>query len=211
MKKIIAITQRVERFNKYDELRDCLDQSWSAVANKLNYELLPLPNNSKPKEIFSAFNLSGIILSGGNSISIDENNDKEDISIQRDNFERELIRLAITQQIPLLGVCRGMQLINIYFGGSIVKINGHVNVTHDIKINLKNKYNNLIESVNSYHNWGITTQSLSSELLPFATATDGTIEGFVHRNHKMGGIMWHPERGDFDVITQEIIKNLLDD
>lgn len=211
MKKIIAITQRVERFNKYDELRDCLAQSWSAVAKKLNYELLPLSNNSNPREIFSSLDLSGIILSGGNSISIDENNKEEDISIQRDNFERELIRLAITQQIPILGVCRGMQLINIYFGGSIVKINGHVNVTHDIKVNFKNKYNDLKISVNSYHNWGITKQSLSGELLPFAKATDGTIEGYVHRNHKVGGIMWHPERGEFDAITQEIIKNLLND
>ena len=51
------------------------------------------------------------------------------------------------------------------------------------------------------------TMTLSGSI----TATDGTIEGFVHRNHKVGGIMWHPERGDFDVITQEIIKNLLDD
>ena len=52
---------------------------------------------------------------------------------------------------------------------------------------------------------------LPSELLPFAKATDGTIEGYVHRNHKVGGIMWHPERGEFDAITQEIIKNLLND
>ena len=69
MKKIIGITQRVEHFNKYKEYRDCLDQSWSSVAEKLNYQLLPIPNNAFPKEIMSMFSLSGIILSGGNSIS----------------------------------------------------------------------------------------------------------------------------------------------
>ena len=111
---------------------------------------------------------------------------------ERDKTEFAMINYAEQKKLPLLAICRGMQMLVKEAGSSLSKIDGHVATRHPLI--QKDDTLPLPKQVNSYHNWGITKQSLSGELLPFAKATDGTIEGYVHRNHKVGGIMWHPER-----------------
>lgn len=207
MRKILAITQRVEYIEGYDEYRDCLDQSWMNIANLLDYQLVPLNNNSNPKDIISILNPSIIILSGGNSISLHDNSAK-DSSSQRDLFETELLDIAISKKIPVLGVCRGMQIINIFFGGTIKKIENHVNTMHDIDIKIGSE-TMFQRSVNSFHNYGISKDQLSDNLVPFATGRDNSIEGFHHKKYKIVGIMWHPERLPSYDVDIDLIKKLI--
>ena len=49
-------------------------------------------------------------------------------------LKKELLNLSIRKRIPLLGVCRGMQVINMYFGGNMKKIKGHMNTRHPVSI-----------------------------------------------------------------------------
>ena len=73
-----------------------------------------------------------MILSGGNTLSkySDHKDKPEHISIERDEYEMALIKLAILNNIPILGVCRGLQVLNVYYGGKIKKISGHAGVKH---------------------------------------------------------------------------------
>lgn len=194
MLKRIGITQSVEKVGiKYLEYRDCLDQNWIKIASKLNSFLLPLPNLQKNliSNYLSDLNLNAIILSGGNSISAFDKTSKE-ISLRRDNFEKILLRHAINNNIPVLGVCRGMQMINYFLGGKLAKINGHVGVKHSL--NIINKNYKLPKIVNSFHNWSIPKSLLAKSLIPIAYDNDGNVEAFILKEKKITGIMWHPER-----------------
>ncbi len=194
MLKRIGITQTVEKVGiKYLEYRDCLDQNWTKVASKLNSILLPLPNLEKNLilDYLSELNLNAIILSGGNTISAFDKISKE-ISSRRDNFEKILLQYAFSNNIPVLGVCRGMQMINFFFGGKLAKIKGHVGIKHSLNI-VDNNYK-LPKVVNSFHNWSIPKNLLAKNLIPIAYDNDNNVEAFILKEKKFIGIMWHPER-----------------
>ena len=190
--KILAISQRVENITQYNEQRDCLDQRWTFFAYSLGFIAVPLPNLATPADIINTIKPAAIILSGGNSIAKLDPADS-DISPTRDQFEQELLQLAVENNIPVLGICRGMQLINMFFSGEVAKVSGHVACRHQVDFIDKNMPFNARE-VNSFHHWGIAESQLAKSLRPFALAQDKTIEGFYHSSLPIAGIMWHPER-----------------
>ncbi|MCP4298748.1 MAG: peptidase C26 [Proteobacteria bacterium] len=191
--KRVGITQRVEIVQSYSERRDCLDQKWAELVLMLDLIPIPLPNIAPAQipDLLDALKLDALLLSGGNSISyLDQ--EACDSAPERDDFEDYLIKYAIKQDLPIIGVCRGMQMINYSLGGSLVAIDGHIAVKHEISI--LNKKSELPDHVNSYHNWGIPKTGLAGGLRPLATDGDGNIEAFEHEEKNILGIMWHPER-----------------
>ena len=107
----IGISLRVVEAPNYDEKRDALSHDWPPLLEKLGFNPIYIPNTLKHvDEFFSDMSLDGLILSGGDNIGQNKN---------RDETENLLLKLAIEKQIPTFGVCRGMQLINNYFGGDI--------------------------------------------------------------------------------------------
>ena len=206
--KILAISQRVENITQYSERRDCLDQRWTAIAHSLGFIAVPLPNLASPVDIINTIKPDAIILSGGNSISsLDES--ANDISLIRDEFEQELLFHAIENNTPVLGICRGMQLINMFFDGGVQKLSGHVSCRHHIDF-VDKKIPLHPREVNSYHNWGICKSKLSKSLISFAVSKDKTVEGFYHKNLRIAGIMWHPEReSPFNKDDLNLIKKFL--
>jgi len=212
--KRLGITQRVEHIERYNERRDCLDQRWSSFAFELGYIPVPLPNipADKVSDLLDNLNLDAILLSGGNSIALTVQSattpPATDTAPERDAFESALLDNALDHKIPLLGVCRGMQMINLYLGGTLSPINEHVAVRHPLRP-LKDCYQ-LPYEVNSYHNWGIGTDNLAKELTAIALDSDGNVEAFEHQTKKLFGIMWHPERElPFNTLDIQIIKRFL--
>ena len=120
-----------------------------------------------------------------------------------------IINYAVKQKVPLLGVCRGLQIINVAFGGSLVqdltaregkKIN-HVSSVHDIEINghfLLDEYVNSRITINSFHNQGITDRCIAKSLVSAAYSEDGVIEALRHKEYNILGVQWHPERKNGD-------------
>ena len=135
--------------------------------------------------------VNGIILSGGDNIGDHP---------ERDKTEFEVIDYAIEKKIPIFGVCRGMQILNKYFGGSVVKSPTSIHVANPHPSQLtREKLSTLfmknILTVNSFHNNVITKENLGNELNSFAFFDeDKTIEGFVHKELPILAVMWHPER-----------------
>ena len=204
--KRLGITQRVENIKAYGERRDCLDQRWSALSLKLNYLPIPLPNISGElvSELLDMHCLDAIILSGGNSIA-EYDPKASDEAPERDAFESALIDAAILRSIPILGVCRGMQIINVHFGGYLSGIEGHAGTRHSVIAEAG--YSSLIShDVNSFHDWMIGRDQLSSSLTSIVRDQAGNIEAFVHNSKSIAGIMWHPER---ELIFREQDINLL--
>jgi putative glutamine amidotransferase len=204
--KLIGLTQRVDIVSSYDETRDALDQRWYSLLLSLDMIPVPLPNVSPSlaPRMIKELKLDGIIFTGGNSLChLDEL--AKDRSPERDAFELALIDYAEKQAIPIFGVCRGMQIINHYFGGRLVKVEGHVAKKHGLVV-LKPTIS-LPKIVNSYHSWGIPHNGLGDDLEIVATDLNGNIEAFTHHSKKITGITWHPEREfEFNKLDLNFIK-----
>ena len=198
----IAITQRVEYIEEYAEYRDSLDHAWTEFATKNNCLLFPLASLSEASDILNNIKPDILILSGGNSLGLTMDF-KDQASTKRDKFERKILKSAIDLGIPVFGVCRGTQFLNVFFGGTVSQIKNHINLEHKIKI-IDNKFNLKIKEVNSFHEWAILKKDLAANLTPFAVCDDDSIEGFYHNSLPVYAVMWHPER------EQELSTNYLE-
>ena len=201
MKKI-GLTQRVEVVASYQERRDCLDQSWINLLLELGYTPIPLPNIQDKQAIIpylQALSLDGVILTGGNDLTW---TGSPRAAIERDQFESTLIDYCIEQNKAILGVCRGMQMLNVHLGGELIQIDKHVTPSHTIIFSDGRSCD-----VNSYHDWGIPGDKLSNKLIALGHSDDGLVEYCKHKTLPITAMMWHPERTNTDsTIGKDIIK-----
>ncbi len=182
--KRILISQRLDAITGRDEERDALDVRWAQLLFSLGF--LPIPVCSAlagEPDYLAHLQPDAIILSGGNDIGQ---------APARDTLETQLLNYAKAKQLPVLGVCRGMQMLNHYLGGSLVTVSGHVATRHSLEGDWAQQYG--YQQVNSYHNQAITRATLAAELDVLATSSDGVIEAVQHSDLPWLGIMWHPER-----------------
>jgi len=179
---LIGITQRVVVDPAHGERRDALDQRWHRFLAAARISAIPLANNADlAQETADTIGVAGIILSGGDDL-VEYGGDAP----ERDATERKLIAWARSRKVPILGVCRGMQAVQHFFGVRLRRGNGHVTPAHDIVAD------GMARTVNSYHNF-MTTDTVP-ELEVWARAGDGEVEAIRHPKERIAGIMWHPER-----------------
>ena len=183
--KIIAISQRVDHHPKIGETRDALDRRLVQFCLKSGFLAVPVPNFSDSLEegLGSAVQrwletvpFSGILLSGGNDIGS---------CSERDTVEAALLQKAHDEIIPVLGICRGMQMMLKQYGATLKQVEGHVGTRHTLDGFVNRE-------VNSYHNYSVASCPDAFEVT--ARSADGEIEAVKHRYLRWEGWMWHPER-----------------
>ncbi|MBM2817600.1 MAG: peptidase [Parcubacteria group bacterium] len=205
----IGITQRSIEDNilgKYD----ALEQNYVKYFSKFKIDIIPIPNiPSNVENFIRSTGIKKIILSGGDNIDPRSYGSKKikgfKYSSDRDSTEYKLMKYAIKTKMPVLGICRGSQFINVFFGGKIIQdlkhfrsdYIDHVKTIHKVILD-GDKNNGMTREksilVNSYHNGGFTKNELGRNLKIFAESTDGIVEGYYHKILPIVGIMWHPER-----------------
>lgn len=164
-------------------------------------------------------NIDGLFLTGGDDVhprhygkniaphyegTIDE---------ERYAFEHACITAALARNIPILGVCHGMQVLNVYFGGTLYQDLGHElpgalphhghtprsHLVHEVTLSSPSLLEKITEhtvlTTNSFHHQGV--EILSQKLTATGTTEDGLIESFEEAEHPwLIGVQWHPEELD---------------
>jgi N5-(cytidine 5'-diphosphoramidyl)-L-glutamine hydrolase len=197
-KKRVGITQRVMQHPRYNEVMDCLDTNWASLLCSLGILPIPLPllPADSADDVWKTLELDGLILSGGNTLVeyADATDAPESLSADRDAYEQALLKAALSTRTPILGVCRGLQVINIYYNGQLTKIEGHAGTRHLLIAEDSAAAFQFPSEVNSFHDCAVPRKKLGKELISLAHDTDDNIEAFYHSQDKILGIMWHPER-----------------
>ena len=183
--KTVVVSQRVDNYVERNEIRDALDQKLTLWLSQAGYIVIPIANQlalvPTAQEIgfhdwIHSIKPDAILLSGGNDIGE---------FIERDNLERALLAYASHLKIPVLGLCRGMQMMAVVAGVELKAVAGHVCKRHRLK-------GQITDEVNSYHHLALSRCPTDYTVL--ASSDDNQIEAIQHQHLPWQGWMWHPER-----------------
>ena len=163
--------------------------------------------------------VGGLLLSGGPDVHPERYGQEPDpnaglqLRPELDELEFRVLEYALRADMPVLAICRGMQVLNVAFGGRLIQnLAGHRNensgeakepVTHLIYVAPGAKSAAVIGSagffkVNSYHHQGLTEAQRAPRLMSTAySVEDGLVEGLESPEHSwVIGLQCHPERHD---------------
>lgn len=190
----IGLTMRVERAPADGACaRDALGHEWGDVlATALpGATWVALPNVGHAIErTAAALALDAVILTGGNDLGT---------CARRDETEASLLRHCLGAGIPVLGVCRGLQMVQTFFGGSLRAASAAHDAgrVHAIEV-IERRAHRLLGTTRmrapSYHRFGVDAAALAPQLEAWALSDDGMVEALAHRSAPIVAVQWHPER-----------------
>ncbi len=176
----IGLTMRLMQAEGYNEPRDAIAHDWQLFLKHALPDALWLPLPNLGAEHIVAYceqwGVNRVILTGGGDIGL------SDI---REETELALLEWAAANDIPTLGICRGMQVMASWAGEKLVAIDDHVASRHQLK-------GEIMGEVNSYHNFAL--KECPQKFKVSARTLDNSIEAISHEEKPLMGWMWHPER-----------------
>jgi len=210
MKKRIGISFTKTGFQNY--------WNWFTVAAQNDIELVEL--NFEKNNVEDIYTCDGFVLTGGVDVHPSLYNGKEiynnipvSLQLDRDLFEQKIYRYSQLNKLPVLGICRGMQLINVLQGGKLIQDLDNGNERHkkeesDKEHTIVAEDNTLLHNiagsfsghVNSAHHQAIDPNAIGENLVVNAYDDDDEkiIEGLEFRDKTdkafMLCVQWHPER-----------------
>ncbi|GAB3601243.1 gamma-glutamyl-gamma-aminobutyrate hydrolase family protein [Microbacterium tumbae] len=200
----------------YQAELDMLNASTMETANRLGWDPLLVPTAEVPTAdtLAAARAADLVILMGGEDVDPRLYGDKVDYpgsghhEPRTDSTHIAVVLEALQQQKPLLGICRGLQVINVALGGTLVQ---HLPTVHNhrgpsaadafVKMRIRLEPDSgLARDVNAAlpvlctHHQAV--EVLGSGLRVAGRAADGVIEAVVHETAPITGVQWHPEHPD---------------
>lgn len=193
---------------------------WFAVWRHGGQPLRLSPSRPMPKR------LDGLIIGGGDDIQAQLYDAELQLDVrvdpQRDELELELLETFIPRKVPVLGICRGAQLINVYLGGTL---DPDIYTTHEglkrRRTVLPRKTVDIVAAsqlhrilgvswcrINSLHHQAVQRAGKGIEIV--ARDREGLVQGIESHDHEfLIGVQWHPEWLIFNRPQQRLIRALI--
>ncbi len=206
----IGLTLRVFENVKYYEPRDMISHDWIHFILASGHLPFLIPNSIiNIEQYVKDLSLDLIVLTGGETPFEAASSDVQKI---RDQQEEKVLNYCIRNSLPIIGICRGMLLINMYFKGTLLNLGKekpHVAKSHLVRFESPRVIKLFGESllVNSFHNFAVSQEGLAADLTILAKGPDNTVEMLKHKSDLIWGVMWHPERSFLDEKTKMIHIN----
>ena len=168
--------------------------------------------------------LDGIVFSGGADVDpalygAEAHPETDTPQARRDRGELALLQAALERDLPMLAVCRGVQLLNIARGGDLVQhlpetLGNDVHkqtpgtfVEHPVEVKEGTRLASMLgpsPEVTSHHHQGLGR--VGDGLVPVAWAADGTLEGVEDPSRRFTvGVQWHPEAGSDEALFESLV------
>lgn len=218
-KPIIGILTRSDSFDNFQELpRYSVLKQYVKALSRFGAAVTLIPPQDKEGLNICFSLINGLLLAGGSDLSVAahdgyfSDNETKSGDIERDRAEVQMARMALEKDFPVLGICRGMQLLNIVSGGSICQdISSSIpnalthtsdwqserRAFHPIEIipgTILSSLANDRTSVQVNGNHHQCVGQLGTELTRSAVAPDGVVEAIeCFSKRYVLGIQWHPE------------------
>lgn len=200
----IAVTSRFGILNNQDVAY--INKTYLLAFKDLDADLFIVSEFNKDFDRI-ANEFDGLLVTGGEDVNPirynEENTESLDVNDNLDDMDFKLIKSFIKVNKPILGICRGLQTINVVCGGSLIQdiptmFNSNLNhsskeVGHSVVIKEDTMLSRIIGSevhVNSYHHQAI--KDLAEGFVVSARSSDGLIEAIEKDN--IIAVQWHPER-----------------
>nr|WP_298412856.1 gamma-glutamyl-gamma-aminobutyrate hydrolase family protein [uncultured Halomonas sp.] len=194
---------------------------WLAVWRAGGKPVRLSPSRSIPDD------LDGLVIGGGDDIGAQLYGGEVQLDVrvdpQRDTLELALLKRLLPNDCPVLGICRGAQIINVHLGGSLVS-DIYTSYTHikkqrtvlprkTVDIIVGSRLHDLLKvswcQVNSLHHQAINRPGRGIDIV--AKDRDGLVQGIESRDHRfLIGVQWHPEFLIFNRPQQRLIRGLVD-
>jgi len=200
----VALSLRVLRAHAYEEVRDAISHDWIVWLERRGWTPLLVPNAlERPAEYLREMGADLLILTGGND-SVRGEAVATDFEPVRTKSEFGMLEFALDTKLPVLGVCRGMHVVNQFFNGRVrpdlpENSLGHVARTHAVQLSgsIGASVGTAQIQTNSFHNQSVRQCDLGDGLTSFAICEeDSVVEGLAHEHFPILGVQWHPERNN---------------
>jgi putative glutamine amidotransferase len=210
-----TIYREQARRGDWDELADLLPSSYALAIDRAGGVALLLPPAPPAHAAAVLDGLDGLLLSGG----ADVDPQRYEASPHprsgapcpdRDAWEMALLEVALDRDLPVLAVCRGMQVLNVALGGDLVQhlpdeVGTHLHQPrigtygrHVVDLTPESRLGEIVGSrvhIRTYHHQAVRT--LGKGLVPCGWAEDGIVEAVELAERRwVFGVQWHPEAGD---------------
>jgi putative glutamine amidotransferase len=227
MKPIIGITTH-NSTNSNDQPVITLSRSYVQAVTNAGGVPVMIPSSVAEDGWDALYSrLDGILFSGGGDIALEFSPGEphpriDEVDLERDSVEFKMVKAAVADGKPFLGICRGCQVVNVALGGTLYthipdQLPNHLDhaypgskrtiLAHQVKIEEGTRFSEIfgqpIIGVNSHHHQGL--KDIAPSLRVAGHSPDGLVEAVELPSHPFGlAVQWHPEW----LTDQEWTRNL---
>ena len=225
--RVTLTTNLIAEGGSHDQPQAAIYAAYIRVLSRVGLTAVLATPAHEPDGIEELIGVSdGLVLSGGGDIAPSRYGEEPvpelvEVIPARDAMELRAVEVALEKGIPILGICRGMQLLNVYFGGTLYQdlstqypdAMGHQQSApwgehhHRVRCTEGSRLHDALADcqplrINSFHHQAI--KDLAPSLVCTAKAEDGLIEGVESTEHEwVVGVQWHPERHEAEASADD--------
>ena len=208
----VGVTMRRSDSTSYLEARDAISHDWVRFFEQHNLIPILIPSVTRdPLGLIRSLGLQALLISNGEDVVTDD--DSTAVNEARNQLEGTLLAYAFARRMPVIGVCRGLHVVQHFLGGPVCPRLPNA-ADHVARVHPLAWHHHLLQghelkegTTNSFHAQGVLRADLAADLLCLASCGE-VVEAVVHKQRPIVALQWHPERENSHLAADHLIFDL---